>query len=63
MTYQEILAQYTLGDIRPPRKGDLFLARKNHDPKGDSYNVLRATRNMSVVYCRILTPRVEAKSP
>lgn len=63
MTYQEILAKYTLGDVRPPRKGDLFLTRKNHDPKGDSYDVLRATHNMSVVYCRIVTARVEVTSP
>ena len=63
MTYQEILAKYTLGDVRPPRKGDLFLTRKNYDPKGDSYDVLRANHSMKVVYCRILIPRVEAKSP
>jgi hypothetical protein len=63
MTFLEIDALYTRGECRPPRKGDLFLARKNHDPKGESYEAVRATRNMRLVYCTILTPRVEAKSP
>lgn len=52
MTYQEIQENYNLGDIRPPKKGELFIQVTNH---GGIYNVGKCTEDFKNIYARIVT--------
>lgn len=56
MTRQEILSKYRVVDIRPPRKGELFIAVQwfNGDP--NPFQVVKAIKTFNKVCLEIVEP-------
>lgn len=54
MKYSEILAQYEIIAVRPPRKGELFMTVPNHSEEDDCYGVTTATKNFKYLNLQIL---------
>ena len=57
MTREEILKNWTIVEVAAPRKGEFFMTVKNFDPKGNSYGISQAPRDMKYVALSILEKR------
>jgi len=55
MTYQEILKTHEVVRVGFPKKGDLFIAHKNH---GGHCEVVKADKDIKMIMCTIVKKAV-----
>lgn len=54
MTRQQILTDYRIVDVRPAKRGELFMSVQWFNAKPDGFNVLKCTKTMKSVCVSIL---------